>query len=403
MYCEKCGAELNDEIKFCKKCGAQVKRNEIEDNKPEENQMNNNEMPDASYGKDACNVTVDQGEKNIIKTEFKENRNALIIMLLSILTCGIYSVYYYSTVIRDVNYICEEDGKTTPGVVKFILLSMITAGIYGIYWNYKVCMRTENYQNTHWEETGITIKPALSGTAYILWTLLGSLLFGAGPIIAFCLFTRNMNNISKIYNKTNAASDRIIPAIDKKPIIIIVAIMAGVMALNIIGTVALSNASNDIAMPAEDEIAVDDFEDVEDELIEDEPGETYDTDYYSITLPAAFNDFYVVTSEIDDDSYGYACGLRNKETDDMICALDLIPEALESEYARIDGVNADAVGTMEVPRVNGFIIYVYYYEESEYASVPGLENFSYDEYLQAIVDLVYSMEMTDDSGEINFY
>ena len=63
-------------------------------------------------------------------TPLKTDRGLLGYIVLSILTCGIYSYYFIYTVARDVNTACAGDGKSTGGLVQFILLSILTCGIY---------------------------------------------------------------------------------------------------------------------------------------------------------------------------------------------------------------------------------------------------------------------------------
>ena len=58
-------------------------------------------------------------------TPLKTDRGLLGYIVLSILTCGIYSYYFIYTVARDVNTACAGDGKSTGGLVQFILLSIL--------------------------------------------------------------------------------------------------------------------------------------------------------------------------------------------------------------------------------------------------------------------------------------
>lgn len=71
-------------------------------------------------------------------TPLKTDRGLLGYIVLSILTCGIYSYYFIYTVARDVNTACAGDGKSTGGLVQFILLSILTCGIYSWWWQYSL-------------------------------------------------------------------------------------------------------------------------------------------------------------------------------------------------------------------------------------------------------------------------
>ncbi len=60
-------------------------------------------------------------------------RSLPISIILTIVTCGIYGIYWFITVTNEVNRLSETED--TSGGVAF-LLTLITCGIYGIYWAY---------------------------------------------------------------------------------------------------------------------------------------------------------------------------------------------------------------------------------------------------------------------------
>ncbi|MCA5013142.1 MULTISPECIES: DUF4234 domain-containing protein [unclassified Enterococcus] len=67
---------------------------------------------------------------------YQANKKSVpLIILLSFITCGIYSLFWMYDVTRQ---LCEvnEDQTTNPGLV--VLLSIITCGIYTLYWWYKI-------------------------------------------------------------------------------------------------------------------------------------------------------------------------------------------------------------------------------------------------------------------------
>ena len=68
----------------------------------------------------------------------KTDRTMLSYVILSIITFGIYDLYFRYKLIKDINLVCEDDGKHTSGVIVLIVLSLLTFGIYGYVWNYKV-------------------------------------------------------------------------------------------------------------------------------------------------------------------------------------------------------------------------------------------------------------------------
>lgn len=64
-----------------------------------------------------------------------KERNPVVSIILSIVTCGIYELYWYCTVTDDVDAIAENPNKRNGILV--ILLTLITCGIYGIYFWYQ--------------------------------------------------------------------------------------------------------------------------------------------------------------------------------------------------------------------------------------------------------------------------
>lgn len=124
----------------------------------------------------------------------KADRSLIAYILLSIVTCGIYSWYFIYCLARDVNIACAGDGKQTAGLVKLILLSFITCGIYGIYWYYSLGNRLAANAPRY----GMNFQE--NGTTVLLWMVLGSLLCGLGSFIAVHIIIKNTNAICAAYN-----------------------------------------------------------------------------------------------------------------------------------------------------------------------------------------------------------
>jgi NADH:ubiquinone oxidoreductase subunit 5 (subunit L)/multisubunit Na+/H+ antiporter MnhA subunit len=72
-----------------------------------------------------------------------------LIILFSILTCGIYSLFWMYDITRQLSEI-NEDRSTSPGLV--IVFSIITCGLYTLYWWYKIggmFVESQARQNVH--------------------------------------------------------------------------------------------------------------------------------------------------------------------------------------------------------------------------------------------------------------
>lgn len=65
-----------------------------------------------------------------------QQRSVGVCIVLTIITCGIYGIYWFYTLARGFDQVqTYEKVGTTPGII--ILLSIITCGVYGIYTFYK--------------------------------------------------------------------------------------------------------------------------------------------------------------------------------------------------------------------------------------------------------------------------
>lgn len=129
-------------------------------------------------------------------TPLKTDRGLLGYILLTFITCGIYSYYFIYSVARDVNTACEGDGKSTGGLLKFILLSIITCGIYSWVWQYSLGNRLAANAPRY----GMSFQE--NGTTVLLWDLFGILLCGIGPFIAMNIIIKNTNSICMAYNRS---------------------------------------------------------------------------------------------------------------------------------------------------------------------------------------------------------
>lgn len=127
-------------------------------------------------------------------------RSLVTYILLSIITCGIYSIIFWYNYADDMNRVCEGDGKTTQNYIIVLLLSFVTCGIYYWIWLYGVGNRlSENAPRygAYFSE---------NGTSVILWMLIGSLVCGIGSIVATYILIKNMNELGDRYNQSKYGS-----------------------------------------------------------------------------------------------------------------------------------------------------------------------------------------------------
>ena len=124
----------------------------------------------------------------------KTDRGVIGWLLLSIVTCGIYSYYFLYCLARDINVMCQDDGDFTPGIAAFILLSFVTCGFYALYWYYKIGNRLQANAPRY----GLVFQE--NGTTILMWQIVGALLCCLGPIFAMNIIIKNTNAMATAYN-----------------------------------------------------------------------------------------------------------------------------------------------------------------------------------------------------------
>ena len=69
-------------------------------------------------------------------------RNIAMAVILSIVTCGIYGIYWFIVLTDETTQVSNDVTGATGGVA--FLLTLVTCGIYGFYWAYKQGERIDN-------------------------------------------------------------------------------------------------------------------------------------------------------------------------------------------------------------------------------------------------------------------
>lgn len=120
MKCEYCGYEFD--APKCPNCGAFApQNNQLSDNNPLRKTL-----PSNSYTKYYAGVKV---------------RSVLVCIILTIITCGLYSLLWISYLNDESNFLSDEQNPTSGTAA--VLLIIFTCGIYGFYWVYKQCKRID--------------------------------------------------------------------------------------------------------------------------------------------------------------------------------------------------------------------------------------------------------------------
>ena len=128
--------------------------------------------------------------------KLKTNRGLIKFILLNILTFGIYGLVVMSVISTDINIIASRyDGKkTTHYLLMAFLFSWLTLGIAPIVWNHKISARI----GAELKRRGM--KYPFGAGSFWGWCVLGSLLFGIGPLVYMHKMFRSMNLLCSHYN-----------------------------------------------------------------------------------------------------------------------------------------------------------------------------------------------------------
>ncbi len=102
-----------------------------------------------------------------------KQRSVGLCIVLSIITCGIYGLYWLVCLNDDVNTVTGKPG-TSGGMV--LLFTILTCGIYGIYWAYKMGDKLDQARAEHGAPTGslaiLYLVLDLFGLSIVTWALI---------------------------------------------------------------------------------------------------------------------------------------------------------------------------------------------------------------------------------------
>lgn len=105
-----------------------------------------------------------------------KKRNIALCIIFTIITFGIYGLFWMAKENDDINQMSGEVNATGGGMV--VLLSIVTCGIYALYWYYKMGERTDRIKGTPEGSTGLI---------YLLLSIFGL------SIVSVCLIQDTIN------------------------------------------------------------------------------------------------------------------------------------------------------------------------------------------------------------------
>jgi len=107
-----------------------------------------------------------------------EKRSIAKAIILSIVTFGIYEIYWFIKMTNEVAEITGDHNNASGGMAFF--LTLITGGIYGIFWAYKMGEKLDRHEG------------ATKGDRALIYLILQ--VVGLG-IVTFCMIQDSINKI----------------------------------------------------------------------------------------------------------------------------------------------------------------------------------------------------------------
>lgn len=123
-------------------------------------------------------------------------RGLLKMILLGLITFGIYPLVVYSKISEEINLVASpHDGKHTMHYcLIYFIFSWLTLGIAPFVWIHRICNRIGG----ELQRRGLDYR--FGAIDFWLWGLLGSLIV-VGPFIFVHKFMKSMNLINEDYNQ----------------------------------------------------------------------------------------------------------------------------------------------------------------------------------------------------------
>jgi hypothetical protein len=116
--CLKCGVPAGAGNRFCPNCGEPVAELAVI-------------CPHCGVS-----LTANHFAASKINTSGIKSRSIVLSIFLTLITCGIYSIYWYVCLTNEMNRASGKVNDTSGGAA--VLFTLITCGIYGYFWAYKM-------------------------------------------------------------------------------------------------------------------------------------------------------------------------------------------------------------------------------------------------------------------------
>lgn len=124
----------------------------------------------------------------------KDNRGIVSYIVFGLLTCGIYNIWVFYHLIRDINEICKEDGIKSSGIFTAMLFNVLTLGGYSLFWYYRIGDMLRRAAKRR------EIPTSISGGYLLLCRFVGFFVFAIADYVAIYQIFEVTNDLAADYN-----------------------------------------------------------------------------------------------------------------------------------------------------------------------------------------------------------
>lgn len=198
MRCSNCGQEFPDGKSFCPNCGtpAGPQNNGYQDGGQQNGYQQNNYQNGGQQNGYQQNGYQGGGQQNGYQGGQPygmgggyqvpiQQRNIAVCIILSIVTCGIYGIYWRVCIVNELNLASGRNSDTSGGMV--VLFTIITCGIYSFWWYYQAALKVNEVRRRNGE--------MMDGSSGVLYLVLA--LFGLS-IVNDCIIQGELNKVASV-------------------------------------------------------------------------------------------------------------------------------------------------------------------------------------------------------------
>lgn len=154
--CLNCGVEKGTGKKYCPNCGKEI-------------------MAEEAVICVGCGVSLKKPENANAQVDSEaaakiQPRDIVKAIILSFVTCGIYSIIWYVKLTNELNMLCKEENDKSGGTC--FLLTLVTCGIYGYIWAYRYGGKKDKITGRNDNSPLINLLLTIFGLGVVVYALL---------------------------------------------------------------------------------------------------------------------------------------------------------------------------------------------------------------------------------------